>query len=125
MRMYARTALLRTIFGAGLAAAALTWGAGSASADEWTKTDAISGRAQVRVQTNDGHVTVYTGDKKEVGVHVETTGLHISDSEVKVNVRQDGDRIDIAVRVPHHWSVFCDNVHRALTIQVHMPPEAA
>ena len=123
MRMYARTALLRTILGAGLAAAALAWGAASARADEWNKTYAISGRAQVRVQTNDGHVTVYTGDQKEVGVHVETTGFHISDSEVKVNVRQDGDRIDIDVRVPNHWCVFCGNVHRGLKIEVHMPRE--
>src|SRR5260370_16745455 len=123
MRTSGRPALLRTILAAGLAAAALAWGTASARADEWNKTYAISGHAQVRVQTNDGHVTVYTGDKKEVGVHVETTGLHISDSEVKVNVRQDGDRIDIDVRVPNHWCVFCVNVHRGLKIEVHMPRE--
>ena len=123
MRMDTRTILSRTFVVAGLAAAALAWGATSARADEWNKTYPISGRAQVRVETNDSNVTVYTGDQKQVGVHVETTGLRISERDVRVNVRQDGDRIDIDVKVPNHWCVFCVNIHRGLKIEVHMPRE--
>jgi hypothetical protein len=123
MSIDAQTTFLRTILGGGLLAAALAWGAAPARADEWNKTYPISGRAQVHVETNDGNVNVFTGDQKEVGVHVETTGFHISEHDVKVNVRQDGDRIDVDVRVPNHWCVFCVNVHRGLKIDVHMPRE--
>jgi DUF4097 and DUF4098 domain-containing protein YvlB len=102
----------------------LTLTASAARADEWLKNYAISGRAQVRVVTNDGHVRVITGESKEVRVRVETYGVKISDREVRVNVRQEGDRIDADVRVPNHWCVFCSNGgHRLLKIEIHMPRE--
>ena len=45
-----------------LALAATAFAAGNAQAEEWTKSYTISGRAHVRVGTNDGAVRVTTGD---------------------------------------------------------------
>lgn len=98
--------------------------AGTVRADEWTKTYAIAGRAQVHVATNDGSVRVLTGDSKDVGVRVETYGIKISDSEVRVNVRQDGDRIEADVRMPNRWCVFCTNDRRSLKIEIRMPRQS-
>ncbi len=39
-----------------------------ASATEWTKTYTVTGRANVRIDTNDGGVRVSTSDSKEVRV---------------------------------------------------------
>ena len=41
-----------------------------ARAEEWTKSYTISGRAQVRVDTNDGAVRISTGDSKQVAFRV-------------------------------------------------------
>jgi DUF4097 and DUF4098 domain-containing protein YvlB len=116
---------LRALFFFCGAFATLAFLAAVARADEWTKTYSISGRAQVHVKTNDGHVRVITGDSKEVGVRVETSGLKISDREVRVNVRQSGNRVDADVRVPNNnWCFFCTNERHSLKIEIHMPREA-
>jgi hypothetical protein len=93
----------------------------TARADEWTKTYAISGRAQVRVETNDGNVRVLTGDSKEVVVRVEASGRKIADRDVRVNVRQEGDRIEADVRMPNNWCVFCSSGGHSLKIEIRMP----
>lgn len=119
-----RITVLRPLFFCSGAMAALALLAISARADEWKKSYPISGRAQVHVTTNDGHVRVITGDAKEVGVRVETSGLKISDQEVRVDVKQEGDHIEADVRVPNtHWCVFCSSGRRSLKIEVHMPRE--
>ena len=58
-----RTARLALAIGIVLFAVVL---APSVRAEEWTKSYPISGRAQVRVDTNDGAVQIYTGDTKQV-----------------------------------------------------------
>ncbi len=60
---------------AGLAALtvlASSFAVGSASAEEWTKSYTVSGRARVHVDSNDGSVRVTTGDSKQVEFHVIT-----------------------------------------------------
>ncbi|HXN25422.1 MAG TPA: DUF4097 family beta strand repeat-containing protein [Candidatus Dormibacteraeota bacterium] len=118
----AGAACLRRVFLCCSAFVLLVMAASTAHADEWKKTYAISGRAQVRVGTNDGNVRVLTGDSKEVGVRVETHGMNISDREVRVNVRQEGDRIeaDVRMRMPNSWCVFCSS-GRSLKIEIRMP----
>ena len=58
-----------------LVAAAFT--AGSARAEEWTKSYTVSGRAHVRVDSNDGSVRVTTGDSVRAALaHLIEPGRH-------------------------------------------------
>jgi DUF4097 and DUF4098 domain-containing protein YvlB len=104
-----------------LAVAAFT--AGSARAEEWTKSYTVNGRAHVRVESNDGSVRVTTGDSKQIELRVTYQGYKV-DKDLTINSRQDGDQVEFSARVHNsmnwHWGGF----HRALRLEVHMPREA-
>ena len=69
---------MRTFLAAGilLAGAAFTATAPGVRADDWTKTYAISGRADLHVQTDDGDVTITSADQKDIYARV-TTALQL------------------------------------------------
>ena len=47
-------------------------------AEDWSKSYSISGRANVRVETNDGAVQVFTGESKQVEFRVSYEGYEIN-----------------------------------------------
>src|ERR1700752_2607959 len=78
---------------AGLAALAVfasSLAVGSASAEEWTKSYTVSGRARVHVDSNDGSVRVTTGDSKQVEFHVIYI-VYTRDRILPVRSNQSGD----------------------------------
>jgi DUF4097 and DUF4098 domain-containing protein YvlB len=103
-----------------LAAAAL---APRAHAVEWTKSYTISGRANVRVDTNDGSVRISTSDTKQVEFVVDYDGYTL-DKNLHIESRQDGDHVEISARVSGHWGFFSGGNHRSVSIVVRMPKEA-
>jgi hypothetical protein len=92
-------------------------------AEEWTKSYTVSGRAQVRVETNDGAVQIYTGDTKQVDFRVLYDGYEMNKT-LHVDSRQDGDSVQINARVNGHWGFSWGNNHRNIRIEVHMPKDA-
>src|ERR1700732_466044 len=73
---------------------------GVALADDWSKSFPISGRPELRVNVNDGSVTIRTWDRKEIEARVTTVRWKIP-SEVQVVEHQSGDRVELEVRMPH------------------------
>jgi len=113
---------------AGLACAALataTLLATPARAEDFTKTFQITGRANVRVDTNDGSVRVTSGDSKQVEFHVEYQGYEVG-KNLRIDTRQDGDKVELTARITAHWGIHIDWGHssRRLHIEVRMPREA-
>jgi hypothetical protein len=102
--------------------AASAFAASSASAEEWNKSYTVSGRAQVRVDTNDGSVQTFTGDTKQVEFHVTYDGYQL-DKTLHIESRQDGDSVQITARVNGHWGFSWGGHNRGLKIEVHMPME--
>jgi hypothetical protein len=94
-----------------------------AKAEDWTKSYTVSGRAQVKVDTNDGAVQIYTGDTKQVDFRVLYDGYEMNKS-IHVDSRQDGDSVQINARVTGHWGFSWGNNHRNVRIEVHMPKDA-
>jgi DUF4097 and DUF4098 domain-containing protein YvlB len=92
-------------------------------AEEWTKSYPISGRAQVRVDTNDGAVQIYTSDSKQVDFRVLYDGYEMN-KNLHVDSRQDGDSVQINARVSGHWGFSFGNNHRRIQIEIHMPKDA-
>ncbi len=70
-------------------------------ADEWRKQFAVSAKPEVAVEMNDGNIRVSSSDQPQVQATVLTRGWKISPSDVRVDARQSGNRIDIEVHVPH------------------------
>jgi len=94
----------------------------SVHAEDWAKSYSISGRANVRVETNDGAVQVYTGESKQVEFRVLYEGYEINKT-LHVDSRQDGDNVQITARVSGHWG-FSWNKSRRMKIEVRMPRDA-
>src|ERR1700758_866298 len=86
---------------AGLAALAVfasSLAVGSASAEEWTKSYTVSGRARVHVDSNDGSVRVTTGDSNQVEFRVIYNG-YTMDKNLTISSNQSGDQVQISARV--------------------------
>jgi DUF4097 and DUF4098 domain-containing protein YvlB len=90
-----------------LAAATLAVCAPAAHADDWSKTYAINGTANLRVQTDDGSVSISPGEQNSIYAHVTTTRYSIGSSGVSIEESQSGNNVNIHVRIPHfHWGFF-------------------
>jgi DUF4097 and DUF4098 domain-containing protein YvlB len=94
-----------------------------ASAEEWTKAYTVSGRAQVRVDTNDGAVRIATGESKQVEFRVIYEGYQV-DKNLHIDSRQNGDSVEINARVTGHWGFSFGVNHRRVRIEVRMPKDA-
>jgi len=93
-----------------------------AHAEEVTKTFSISGRAKVRIQTDDGAVRVSTGDIKQVEIRVEYSGYKL-DRDLRISTTQNGDSVDIAAKTTSgSWLSFGVR-HSSLRVEVHMPKD--
>src|ERR1700735_1221803 len=106
---------------AGTFLAALTIAAAAAPvrADDWAKTYQISGRADLRVSTDDGDVTIVGADQKQIDAHVTTEGYKISSSEVRIEESQSGDHVVISVKMPHFSFSF--GRHKSIKVELHVP----
>src|SRR5580692_9598603 len=110
----------------GMACAALLTLAAAAprvKGEEVVKSYTVSGRANVRVDTNDGSVRVTTGDNKQVEFRVEYQGYELGKT-LRVDSRQDGDKVELTARVTGHWGFSFGHNSRHLHIEVRMPREA-
>src|SRR3984957_2349327 len=86
---------------AGLAALGIlasSLAAASTSAEEWTKSYSLSGRARVHVDSNDGSVRVSTGDSNQVEFRVIYNG-YTMDKNLTISSNQSGDQVQISARV--------------------------
>ena|SRR5208282_75314 len=97
--------------------------AGLSSADEVTKTFTVSGRAHVKVETDDGAVRVSTGDIKQVEIRVVYTGYKL-DKDLRVSTDQSGDSVGVIAKTSggNFWSWGVR--HGSLRVEVHMPKDA-
>ncbi len=109
-----------TIGAAVVMAAAIT--AAPAGADQWTKTYSISGRADLHVTTDDGDVNIVGADQKQIDARVVTEGYKIGASDVRVEESQNGDHVELNVKLPHmNFSWF--GGHRSVRIELRVPRE--
>jgi len=108
----------------GIACAALLAASAVASrAEEVTKSFTVSGRANVRVETNDGSVRVTAGDSKQVEFRVSFQGYQMG-KDLRVDAHQDGEKVQLTARVTGHWGFSWGHDSRGLHIEVRMPREA-
>lgn len=95
----------------------------TARAEEWAKSYPISGRANVRVDTNEGSVRISTGDSKQVEFVVDYDGYKL-DKGLHIESRQDGDHVEIHASATGHWGFSWGGNHHNIRIAVRMPKDA-
>ncbi|HEY2548058.1 MAG TPA: DUF4097 family beta strand repeat-containing protein [Candidatus Acidoferrum sp.] len=94
-----------------------------ASAADVTKSFTVSGRANVRIDTNDGGVRVTTSDSKTVEFYIEYQGYEL-DKNLHIDAHQNGDQVELVARVTSHWGFSWGGSGRRLHIEVRMPKDA-
>lgn len=91
-------------------------------AEEYNKTYTVSGRATVRVDTDDGSVNIVTGESKEIEFRVEYQGYTL-DRSLHIDSNQHGDEVELTARIPHGFHIALGTMRR-LHIEVRMPKDA-
>ncbi|MBI3663326.1 MAG: DUF4097 family beta strand repeat protein [Acidobacteria bacterium] len=115
--------MLRRWMGIVMLVCAAAGTAAPAVAEEWSKKYAVSGKPEVRVESNDAAIEVDTWDRKEIEARVTTGGWTIGANGVRITESRVGDRVSIQVRVPNmSWSIGFHN--RSVTIALMVPREA-
>jgi DUF4097 and DUF4098 domain-containing protein YvlB len=94
----------------------------AAHADDYAKTYTVANRANVHVDTDDGSVTVTTGDTKEVEFRVEYQGYTL-DKSLRIDSSQHGDEVELTARIPHGFHIAL-GMSRRLHVEVRMPKDA-
>jgi hypothetical protein len=70
----------------------------AARADEWNKNFAVSGKPEVVVEADDGNINIRAGAVQQVSARVTTHGWRISNDDITVDARQEGNRVEVNVR---------------------------
>jgi hypothetical protein len=99
-----------------------SWAALPAHADDWSKTYALTGKPDLRVETSDANIHVSTWDQNTIEAKVMTTRYKIGDDGIHIEEHQLGNTVEIEVRYPHHGVSIGWNDHR-VDIDIHMPRE--
>jgi DUF4097 and DUF4098 domain-containing protein YvlB len=110
-----RSAIIGALLVTGLFAATV-------HADDYAKSFTVANRASVRVDTNDGSVSITTGDTKEVEFRVEYQG-YVLNKSLTIEANQHGDEVELTARIPNKWN-FSIGTMRRLHIEVRMPKDA-
>lgn len=97
-----------------------TLAAGTAAADDWSKTYAIAGRPDLRVETDDGSVTIRSGEDRKIVARVTTFGWKIAPGEVQIRESQAGDHVDLSVRIPHRPFTYTSR-GRSIHVDLQVP----
>jgi DUF4097 and DUF4098 domain-containing protein YvlB len=91
-------------------------------ADEWSKTFALSGKPELRVETSEANIHVETWDQNTIEARVTTMRWKIGDRGLTILDHQTGDSVELEVRFPHRNFVF-EVGQRRVDIEIHMPRE--
>ncbi|HZE45027.1 MAG TPA: DUF4097 family beta strand repeat-containing protein [Steroidobacteraceae bacterium] len=110
-----RSAIIWALLATGLFAATV-------QADDYAKSFTVSNRASVRVDTNDGSVSISTGDTKQVEFRVEYQG-YVLNKSLDIESSQQGDEVELTARIPNKWHFSLGTIRR-LHIEVRMPKDA-
>jgi hypothetical protein len=118
--LYKRTSVHRSAIISALLATGLF--AATVQADDYAKSFTVANRANVRVDTNDGSVSVTTGDTQQVEFRVEYQGYALNKS-LDIESSQHGDEVELTARISNTWH-FSIGMMRRLHIEVRMPKDA-
>ena len=90
--------------------------------EEWKKSFAITGWAELRVETSDANIHVDTWDQKSIEARVSSEKWGFGQGGIQVFDHQTGDAVEIEVRFPHGLNVFSMGNRRTI-VEIHMPRE--
>jgi DUF4097 and DUF4098 domain-containing protein YvlB len=92
-----------------------------AHADDWSKTYALTGRPELRVETHDANVLIEAWDQNKIEARITTRGWHIGSGGLEIVEHQEGNAVVLELREPHHANFSMGIEHRRTVVDIHMP----
>ncbi len=91
----------------------------SASAGEWSKSYAVSGKPDLSLSTGDGSVRIDAWDEARIDVRIETVGYEIN-RDFEIVESQSGNQVRIELKFPKtNWGISVGR--RSLTVTAKVP----
>ena len=90
----------------------------AANAEEWQKHWSVSGQPEIHISAGDAAVIVDAGSENTIDAKVTTRGWTIGGDGVRITEHQNGNRIDLDVKLPQirtNWG------NRSIEVEVHVP----
>jgi hypothetical protein len=94
--------------------------AGAAIADDWSKTYSVATQPSLRVETDDGSVTIRPSTDGKIVARITTFGWKIAPGEVQIRESQAGDHVDLSVRIPHRPFTYSSR-GRSIHVDLQVP----
>lgn len=95
----------------------------SAYAEEWSKSYSVGAKPQLRVDTNDAAVEITRGAGSTIAAHITTSGYPIGNDGLHITEHQDGDKVELSVRIPSQVGFHINWHDRRVRIEVQVPAE--
>ncbi len=92
----------------------------AAHADQWNKHWTVSAKPELHVTSGDASVIVEPGASGSIDATLTTQGWSIGDSGVRVTEHQNGNRVEIDVKVPPSHFSFGNH---SIRLEVHVPQD--
>jgi hypothetical protein len=97
----------------------------SVCAEEWSKSYTVGAKPTLRVDTNDAAVEISRGASKTIAARVTTTGYPIGTGGLQISEHQDGDKVELTVRIPNQSGMHINWHDRRVRIEVQVPAETS
>lgn len=97
----------------------------SGFAEEWSKNYPVGAKPALRVDTNDAAIEVTKSSGGTIAAKVTTENYSIGTGGVRITERQDGDKIEISVRIPNQTGMHFNWRDRRVRITIQVPAETA
>ncbi len=96
-----------------------------ALADEWSKTYALTGTPDLRVDTSDANIHVSTWEQHTIEAKVTTSHYKIGGNGIRIDERQTGNEVEIDVRYPHMrgFGIAINGGNHRVDVDIRMPRE--
>lgn len=96
----------------------------TASTDHASRHYHVTGRPDLRLVAEDGHVQIRPGPVGEIQIDVETEGWRIGSNSLRIVDSQSGNQVSFELKEPHHWGIgFSFEIRRRITITAIVPPD--
>lgn len=96
--------------------------AAGARADEWHKSYAVGGAAELIVETGDGDIALRPGAAGGIRARVLTKGYSLEEGNPRIVERQTGNRVTIELKFPHRAFDFSFG-QRWVHVEIEVPPD--
>lgn len=97
----------------------------TAVAEEWSKNYTVGAKPSLRVDTNDAAIEVTRGAASTIAARVTTNGYPVGPNGVRVTEHQDGEKVELTVRIPNQSGLHINWHDRRVRIEVQVPAETA